>query len=55
MTEERPQIDWDRVRGIASHLKKWMNENNYELVDVERACAYMRSPYNLPRSGGTKE
>ena len=43
-----PEIDWGRVKTIALHLRGWMKENNYELVDIERAAANMRSPLNLP-------
>lgn len=45
------QIDWGRVKNIAVHLKDWMGKNNYELVDIERACAYISAPGHVRNRG----
>ena len=52
LSDEPPKIDWERVKNIRLHLEDWMRDNNYELVDIERACSYSRSPFNVPSSGG---
>jgi len=44
------KIDWGRVKNIAVHLKDWMAENNYELIDIERACAYITAPGHIHKS-----
>lgn len=49
------EIDWNHVKTVAIHLKDWMAENHYELVDVERACAYINAPGHVRKSSESKE
>ena len=49
------EIDWGRVKYISVHLKEWMAKNDYELIDIERACAFISSKHNLPKSEVNKQ
>ena len=49
----RAKIDWDRVKKIIPYLKKWMYENNYEKIDIQRALSYLEFPEDVPTCSDT--